>query len=50
MEKFKKYFEVIVGMLGWIINLIVDGKIKFGYLKMMIVDEVDELLIDEILD
>ncbi len=47
MEKLKKHPEVIVGTPGRITNLIADGKIKLGHLKMMIVDEADELLTDE---
>ena len=50
MEKLKKHPEVIVGTPGRITDLIADGKIKLGHLKMMIVDEADELLTDETLD
>lgn len=50
MEKLKKRPEVIVGTPGRVTNLIADGKLKLGHLKLMIVDEADELLTDETLD
>jgi len=50
MEKLKQHPEIIVGTPGRITNLIADGKLKLGHLKLMIVDEADELLTDETLD
>ncbi|KRO28437.1 DEAD/DEAH box helicase [Lactiplantibacillus fabifermentans] len=50
MEKLKKHPEIIVGTPGRITNLIADGKLKLGHLKLMIVDEADELLTDATLD
>ncbi len=50
MEKLKKRPEIIVGTPGRVTNLIADGKLKLGHLKLMIIDEADELLTDETLD
>lgn len=50
LEKLKKRPEVIVATPGRVMNLVGDGKLKLGHLKMMIVDEADELLTDETLD
>lgn len=49
-EKLKQHPEILVGTPGRVTNLIADGKIKLGHLKLMIVDEADELLTDETLD
>ncbi|WP_338210138.1 DEAD/DEAH box helicase [Lactiplantibacillus paraxiangfangensis] len=49
-EKLKKHPEIVVGTPGRVTNLIADGKLKLGHLKLMIVDEADELLTDETLD
>ncbi|AVK62220.1 helicase [Lactobacillus sp. CBA3605] len=50
LEKLKQHPEVVVGTPGRVTNLIADGKLKLGHLKMMIIDEADELLTDETLD
>ncbi|MFB9769789.1 DEAD/DEAH box helicase [Lactiplantibacillus modestisalitolerans] len=50
MEKLKKHPEIIVGTPGRVTNLLADGKLKLGHLKLMVVDEADELLTDETLD
>lgn len=49
-EKLKKHPEIVVGTPGRMTNMIADGKLKLGHLKLMIVDEADELLTDETLD
>lgn len=49
-EKLKQHPEVVVGTPGRVTNLIADGKLKLGHLKLMIIDEADELLTDETLD